>query len=36
MDELLISDVGILHRVASAGERFSRMLKTLSGSRPAN
>ena len=40
MDETVISDdeldVNILDRVTSAGERFSRMLKTLSNSRPAN
>jgi CRP/FNR family cyclic AMP-dependent transcriptional regulator len=38
MDEMVISDdeldVGILDRVTSAGERFGRMLKTLSSSRP--
>jgi CRP-like cAMP-binding protein len=38
MDESAISedelDVGILDRVTSAGERFNRMLKTLSGGRP--
>ena len=40
MDEMAISDdeldVGILDRVTSAGERFDRMLKTLSSSRPAS
>jgi hypothetical protein len=40
MDEMVISDdeldVGILDRVTSAGERFGRMLKTLSSTRPAN
>jgi|SRR5665213_1479020 len=40
MDEMVISydelDAGILDRVTSAGERFSRMLKTLSGNRPLN
>ena len=39
-DEMDISadelDVGILDRVTSAGERFSRMLRTLSGSRLSN
>ena len=39
MDEMAISDdeldVGILDRVTSAGERFNRMLKTLSSSRPS-
>ena len=39
MDEMAISDdeldVGILDRVTSAGERFDRMLKTLSSSRPS-
>jgi CRP/FNR family transcriptional regulator, cyclic AMP receptor protein len=40
MDEMVISDdeldAGILDRVTSAGERFGRMLKTLSSSRPAS
>jgi CRP-like cAMP-binding protein len=40
MDEMATSDdeldVGILDHVTSAGERFSRMLKTLSSNRPAN
>lgn len=40
MDEMAASadelDAGILDNVTSAGERFSRMLKTLSGSRPVN
>lgn len=39
-DEMDISadelDVGILDRVTAAGERFSRMLRTLSGSRLSN
>ena len=40
MDEMAVSadelDVGILDNVTSAGERFSRMLEKLSGSRPVN
>ena len=40
MDVMVISDDefddGILDRVTSAGERFGRMLKTLSSNRPAS
>jgi CRP/FNR family transcriptional regulator, cyclic AMP receptor protein len=40
LDEMVVSDdeldVGILDRVTSAGERFGRMLKTLSASQPVN
>jgi hypothetical protein len=40
MDEMVISDdeldAGILDRVTSAGERFGRMLKTLTSNRSAS